>query len=162
MKIKKRFKHSKFAILLLLCLTLLTLSHVNNAKSKYKSETNGTSNATVAKWDVSLTPVTIGNEFDIVTGNTIVDYSIKVLSNSDVSCRYSIIISNVPNDIKVSLDDGTEQTPSNNKVTFSNVGSFIIGDDIEEHTHKISFSAPIESSANNSQINIQVGFTQID
>ena len=162
MKVKKNFKHSRFAILLLLCLTLLTLSHVNNAKSKYKAETSGNSNSTVAKWDVSLAPITVGNEFNIVTGNTSVDYSIRVLSNSEVSCRYSIIVTNIPNDIKVSLDNGAQQTPSNNSVTFNNAGSFIIGDNIEERVHKLTFSAPIESSANNNQINIQVAFTQID
>lgn len=162
MRVKKNSKRSRFAILLLLCLTLLTLSHVNNASSKYKTETNGNSNKTVAKWEVALSPITVGNVFHIVTGNTSVDYSIKVESNSDVSCKYAIIISNIPNDILVALDDGTPQTPSNNSITFNDVGTFNIGSNIKERTHKLSFSAPINSSASISQVNIQVAFTQIN
>ena len=162
MKIKKVYKYSGFALFLLLCLTLFTLSQVNDAKSKYKSDTSGTSSATVAKWDVSVIPLTEGSTFNIIAGNTTLDYSVTVTNNSQVSCNYAIIVSNIPNDIKVSLDDGTQQSPSGNTVTFTNAGSFIIGDSTQERTHKLSFSAPVESNANNNQINIQVGFTQLD
>ena len=79
-----------------------------------------------------------------------------------MSCRYTIIISNIPNDINVCLDNVNEKSPTENRVVFSNVGSFILGDGIEEKEHKLSFSAPIDSNANNNQINIQVVFTQID
>ena len=162
MRIKKTYRYSGFAIFLLLCLALFTIAQINDAKSKYKSNAGGDSNATIAEWVVALNPVTEGNDFNMVTGNTNVDYTIKVKSSSQVSCNYTIIISNVPNDIKVCLDDVNEKSPSENRVIFSNVGSFIIGDGIEEKTHKLSFSAPIESNANNNQINIQVVFTQID
>ena len=162
MKIKKTYKYSSFAIFLLLCLTLFTLAHINDAKSKYKSNAGGDSNASVAEWVVALDPVTEGNSFNLVTGNTNVDYTIKVKSISQVSCNYTIIVSNVPNDINVCLDDVNEKTPSANRVIFSNVGSFIIGDGTQEREHKLSFSAPLESSANNNQINIQVVFTQIN
>ena len=162
MKIKKTYKYSSFAIFLLLCLTLFTLAHINDAKSKYKSNAGGDSNASVAEWVVALDPVTEGNSFNLVTGNTNVDYTIKVKSISQVSCNYTIIVSNVPNDINVCLDDVNEKTPSANRVIFSNVGSFIIGDGTQEREHKLSFSAPLESSANNNQINIQVVFTQLN
>ena len=162
MKIKKTYKYSSFAIFLLLCLTLFTLAHINDAKSKYKSNAGGDSNASVAEWVVALDTVTEGNSFNLVTGNTNVDYTIKVKSTSQVSCNYTIIVSNVPNDINVCLDDVNEKTSSANRVIFSNVGSFIIGDGTQEREHKLSFSAPLESSANNNQINIQVVFTQIN
>ena len=162
MRINKQYKYSSFAILLLLCLTLLTLKHINDAKSKYKADANGASNSTIAQWSVSLDSVTDGNSFNIIAGNTSVDYSLKVKSVSEVSCSYAIIVSNVPNDVRASLDDGDPKSPSSNVVTFNNVGSFIIGNGIDERIHKLSFSAPIESSVNNNQINIQVLFTQIN
>lgn len=161
-KMKGIIKYSSFATLLLTCIVIFTLSQVNDAKSRYKTESSGTSGATVAKWNVSMAPITHGTVFNMVAGNNTVEYSVKVTSSSQVSCSYTLIISNVPNDVKVSLDDGEEQTPSNNTVTFENVGSFIIGDGIDEKTHKLTFSAPIESNANTNQINIQAAFTQLN
>ena len=162
MRINKQYKYSSIAILLLLCLILLTLKHINDAKSKYKADANGASNSSIAQWSVALDSVTEGNSFNIIAGNTSIDYSVKVESASEVSCSYSIIVSNVPNDVRVSLDDGDTKTPSSNVVTFDNSGSFIIGNGITERIHKLSFSAPIESNTNNNQINIQVLFTQIN
>lgn len=155
-------KYLGISVFLLLCLIIFTLSQVNDAKSKYKAESISESSATVAKWNVSLSPITEGNVFDVVAGNNSVDYLIKVSSNSQVSCNYTIIISNIPNDISVLLDDDNEQISSNNTVTFTDAGSFIIGDGNEERTHKLSFSAPIDSSDNNKEINIQVAFTQLN
>ena len=162
MRVKKTYRYSGFAIFLLLCLALFTIAQINDAKSKYKSNAGGDSNATIAEWVVALNPVTEGTDFNLITGNTDVDYTIKVKSTSQVSCRYTIIISNIPNDINVCLDNVNEKSPTGNRVVFSNVGSFILGDGIEEKEHKLSFSAPIDSNANNNQINIQVVFTQID
>lgn len=163
MKIKKLIKYSGFAIFLLLCLTLFTLSQVNDANSRYKSEMDGASSGTIAKWDVSLTPVTEGNTFNIIVGNsTSVDYTLKVSSNSQVSCNYTIVVSNVPNDIKVSLDNGAEQSPEGNTVTFTNAGSFVADDANTERTHTLSIRADLSTSAFNDDITINVTFNQIN
>lgn len=162
MKIKKLFKYSGFAIFLLLCLALFTLSQVNDAKSKYKSDARGTTDASTAKWDVSVTPVTANNTIDVVVGNNAVDYLVRVVSSSQVSCNYTITISNVPNSLKVSLDDGTEQLPTNNVLTFTNAGSFLAGDATTERTHKLSFRADLSTDAFNDDITISVAFNQIN
>ena len=164
MKINSIFKYSGFAMFLLLCATLITLSQVNNAKSKYQSGLNGASEASVAKWEVSVTPVTETNTFNIVAGNTLpIEYTVRVSSNSQVSNSYSIIVLNIPEGIKVSIDNGTEQTPTNNTVTFSNVGAFNIEDNTAYHDHKLTFSVPIETKeVENNNVKIQVSFTQKD
>ena len=94
MKIKKLLTYTGFSLIILFCLTLFTLSKINNTKSKYRSEVSKGSDATVAVWNVSLIPTTNEDQFNIVAGNTTADYMVKIISNSEVSCRYSIIVSN--------------------------------------------------------------------
>lgn len=162
MKIKELFIYSSFSVFLLICFILLTLSQSNAAKSKYQSGAVGNQAASVAKWDVSVTPVSANNTIDVIAGNNAVNYSIRVTNNSQVSCNYTIKISNVPDGLKVSLDDGTEQLPTNNIVTFENVGSFIIGNATQERTHKLSFGADSNTNAFDDDIYIDVIFTQIN
>ena len=162
-KSKGVFKYAGFAVFLLICLILITIYHTNDTMSKYSSMISGDSSARTAKWDVSIEPVTASNVINMVTGSASQDYTIKVKSRSEVSSSYSIIVSNVPNDVRVSIDDGTEQTPSNNTVTFSNVGTINVGDSSNEKQHKLTFRAPLASNAvTNNQVSIQVSFTQID
>ena len=162
MKFKKLYKYLSPAIFLLLCLSLFTLVYTNDAKSKYESDTNGSSNTAIAQWSVDLNSVTEGNVFNVIAGNTQLDYTVKVESTSQVSCSYAIVISNVPSDVMVSLDDGVGTYPSSNVVNFTNVGTINISDNTRERTHKLTFSAPINSNVNNNQLNIQVIFTQLD
>ncbi len=164
MKKKSVFKYSDFAIFLLLCLIVFTLSQAFNTTSKYKSEANASSSAKVAKWDVSITPVTQTNSFNMVAGNTApIEYTVRVNSNSEVSSIYSIVVSNIPNNVKVSLDGGLEQIPTNNTVTFQNAGMLNVGSTNTYNDHRLVFDAPIEASAvSNNSINIQVEFIQKD
>ncbi len=165
MKIKSAYRYTSFAVFLLICLILLTLSNTNDAKSKYMTVANGNQTASVAKWDVSITPVTANNILNIVTGPenaSSVEYTVRVNSNSEVSNSYSIVVTNVPNDIKVSIDHGTEKTPTLNTVTFTNAGSFDVGTTTPYNEHTLTFSAPLEANAANNEINIQVVFTQKD
>ncbi len=162
MIIKKIIKNSDFALFLLVCLSIITLTHSLAASAKFQSTSNSTTGAKVAKWSVSIEPVTASNVLNIVTGSTAQDYIVKVKSLSEVSSAYSLIVSNVPNDVTVSLDDGTAQTPVNNTVTFSNAGSFSVGGGSNERQHKLTFNAPLNASATNVVVNIQANFTQKD
>ena len=162
MKKGNAFTHSGFAILLLICVATLTIVFIINTSAKYTSNIQGDSSGSVASWNIVVTPVTASNTLNVVVGNNAVDYSIRVTNNSQVSCSYTITVSNVPNGLKVSLDDGTEQLPVNNVVTFENVGSFIIGSATQERTHKLSFSADLNTNSFNDDIDINVTFTQIN
>ena len=123
MKKVNALKYSGFAVLLLICVIILTIVFIINTSAKYTSTTQGNSNVSLAKWNVLAEPVTASNTLNVVVGNNAVDYMMRVTNNSDVSCSYTITISNVPNGLKVSLDDGTEQLPTDNIVTFENVPS---------------------------------------
>lgn len=162
MKIKNAFTYTRFASFLLICVIILTISYSFGSSARYTSDIAGDSNTSVAKWNVAVTPVTQTNTFSAIAGNTVpIDYTVRVTSTSQVSSMYSIVVTNIPSGVKVAIDDGTEQTPTNNTVTFSNVGTFNIGDANNYRDHKLTFSVPIESNAvNNNNINIQVVFSQ--
>ncbi len=162
MKIKNAFTHIRFATFLLICVIILTLSYSFYSTARYTSDITGNSNVSIAKWNVSVSPITQTNTFNAIAGNTVpIDYTVRVTSTSQVSSNYSIVVTNIPTGVKVSIDDGTEQIPVNNAVTFSNAGTFNIGDANNYRDHKLTFSVPIESNAvNNNNINIQVVFSQ--
>ncbi len=162
MKTKGLYKYTGIAIYLLILLSLFTLAYTSDTISKYKSTVQDTTTASVAKWDVSIEPISASNVINMVTGGASQDYLIKVKSLSEVSSYYSIIVTNIPNDVKVSIDNGTEYTPSDNTITFTNVGAFDINNNIKERQHKLTFNAPLESSAANANISIQAAFTQSD
>lgn len=162
MKKGNAFKYSGFPILLLICIIILTIVFIINTSAKYTSNIDGNSNASIAKWNVIAAPVTANNTIDVVVGNSAVDYSIRVTNNSQVSCNYTITISNVPNGLRISLDGGTEQLPVNNVVTFANAGSFIVGSATQERIHQLSFSADLNTNSFNDDIDIDVTFTQIN
>ena len=162
MKIKDAFTYTRFASFLLICVIIITLSYSFGSTARYTSDVEGDSNTGVAKWNVSVAPVTQTNTFNAIAGNTApIDYTVRVTSTSEVSSSYSIVVTNIPSGVKVAIDNGTEQTPTNNSITFSNVGTFNIGDVNNYRDHIITFSVPIESNAvNNNNINIQVVFSQ--
>ena len=61
------------------------------------------------------------------------------------------------------IDDATYQTPTNNKITFDNIGSFNANDENNEHTHTLTFNAPLDSNiVGESNINIDVIFVQVN
>ena len=162
MKIKNAFTSTGFASFLLVCVIIITISYSFGSSARYTSDMVGGSNTSVAKWNVDVSPVTQTSTFSAVAGNsTPIDYTVRVTSTSQVSSNYYIVVNNIPDGVKVSLDDGAEQTPTNNRLTFSNVGTFNIGDANTYRDHKITFSIPIESNAvNNNNIDIQVVFSQ--
>lgn len=147
-----------------LAMIVIVLTMTMNAitLARYKTITSGMVTVKVAKWDVSVSNLS-SNTINIIAGNTTQDYRLQVRNNSEVSCTYSIVISNISNDIKVSLDDGSDLTPSNNQITISNAGTFNIGDGNLERTHKLTFKAPISAAAvTNMTGNIRVIVTQKD
>lgn len=164
MRTKGILKYSSFAMFLLICVILFTLSQVNNAKSKYQAQSNGTSLTSVARWNVSVTPVTVDNVFNMVAGNSLpVDYTVRVTNNSEVASSYSIIVSNIPEGARVLLDGETEGNIENRMVTFTNAGAFGAGDANTYNDHTLTFITPLETNAvTNNSIDIQVLFTQED
>lgn len=129
--------------------------------SKYTGTTTRTGTANVAKWGVSINNNITSKDISLVAGNTSQEYKIEITSNSEVSSKYSIIISGVPNDVKVSLDGGTQVSPTGNKITFSNAGSFQATETNLTHNHTLKFDAPIDSDViEDGKVKLDVIFVQ--
>ena len=164
---KKRYRLKKKPVI---CLFLVIAVIISNSffLSKYTSSITGASSKDVAKFDVSI--VTSDNASDtlnMLSGTTEATYTVKVVSRSEVTSAYEIVLSNVPDGLQVSLDNGTYQTPVNSTVTFSGINcsgcSFDINSNATEHTHTLKFFDPLNSSnSGTSSINIDVEFVQID
>ena len=130
--------------------------------SKYIGKSTGNGTTTIAKWEVSLdTSDNTSDTLNIVNGNTIQNYILKIISTSDVKAQYSIVLSNLPNQLEVKLDNGNYQIPTNNTITFTNVGYINANAQNRTATHTLTFNVPLNANTiEASEINIDVIFNQ--
>ena len=158
-QIKKKYKKMLFCLL-----TILIVVSNSYFLAKYTSAIHSSSDNSVAIWDVSTdTSDNANNSLNIVSGNTTASYVIKVKSVSEVASKYDIVLTNVPTGLEVKLDSGSYQTPTNNEITFSNVGSFTAGSATTEQTHTITLNDPLSTSNSGTySMNIDVMFEQVD
>ena len=134
-------KTTLLVILLILSLITLPISY-----SRYIERGNGKTQTSLAKWDVSLSPTTT-NSADaplelIAHSVTSADYVFTITSLSEVASDYSLILSNVPSDLTVVIDNnGTTLTPNaENKIIIDRLGGFEVGATTTTHTHTIKFA----------------------
>lgn len=113
---KRRIK-KKFINLTLIYLIVLTPKLVINTYSKYESIINKQSEVSIAKWDINTT--FSNKDLNLISGNTIDDYILTINSLSEVGYEYKIILSNVPDDILVSLNDSNYIPPDNHQIIFN-------------------------------------------
>ena len=151
----------------LICLIFLLIVISNSyIIAKYNSSIQSSGNVNVAHWKVNVN--TNGNEsnaLNIISENTTADYEIEVSSTSEVALTYSIVLSNVPNGLEVKLDNANKKTPTNNIITFDNVGAFVANGTQEERTrtHTLNFNDPLNTNnSGTKEINIDVVIDQID
>lgn len=153
-KLKKKFK-----IFFVLYFTLFTSFFAANTFAKYYGQVNGNGNVSLAKWDVSIDTPDSDSRIDLIAGNTTDSYNLNITSNSDTKTDYTIVISNLPNNMKVSFDGGTSfQTPSNNIVTFS--GTINANAAVKTVNYNLVFDAPIGVNPETYNASIDVLFSQ--
>ena len=113
----------------------------------------------VAKWDVSVDS-TDSNSKTVLANGAEQSYTFTVMNDSDVASNYAITVSNIPNGVKVGLDQGELEFASDGTIVFS-------GDDFElgpspnepkEHTLKVL--ATLDAAVGATDIQIHVDFTQ--
>ena len=158
-KLKKKFLLFMFIyfVFFTLSLSLMTLSKFHTTVS------NNSEEIAIAKWEVSLDESESSDTLNIVNGNATQNYIVKLTSNSDVGAYYSIILTNVPNNVRVSLDGGTATAPTSNSIAFEDVGLINVTDTQKTKQHTLTFSASVGSgSINNNQIGIDVIFRQAE
>ena len=156
-------EYLKIAFCLLAIVLLCILISNSYFNAKYRTNLQATNSASIAGWHVSTNVVdNTNNNLSIVSENNAASYTVEVNSTSEVTTRYTIVLTNVPTGLQVKLDGGNYQTPTNNKITF-NAGTFAPSDATPTHTHTLTFNDPLTTSnSGNVVVNIDVLFEQID
>lgn len=133
--------------------------------SKYVGVISGSkSTATVAKWDVSVdTTDNASDTLELVSGNMGNTYCLKITSLSETVAKYSIVLSDLPDDLEVQLDGGVVTTPEDGMITFEDVGVINANARVRTITHYLDFFAPLDSDLEGlNEINIDVTFVQAE
>lgn len=158
---KKLVIRKKTIIIIILAIITFSNSYLI---AKYTSFFNGLASSNVAKWNVTYdTSDNISDTLNLVSGNGTKDYIIKVTSASEVAVNYSIILSNVPSEMEVKIDNEAYKTPVNNCIEFTNVGLFSGNNVNTTFTHTLTFNAPLESNiAATTNVGINIKFEQLD
>ena len=161
MRKQKRALRRKITDFLIIYFLVFTLNFTTNTFSKYIGRIEGNGRMDVAKWDVDVDNEISTKSISLVSGNTTQEYTFDVISNSEIAAKYDIILTNVPNDVKVSLDGGTKKTPNNNRVEFSDAGLFEANDSNNTNTHILNFETTIDTEVQeNTNINLITVFEQ--
>lgn len=161
----KRVTITRRILILILTYSILFIIYYSmTTLSRYTSTGLGSGGTSIARWDVSVDGdnSVLNDELELVSGNTPQSYNIKVTCESEVATKYSVVISDVPNDLEISIDGGSFQTPTNHEVTFTDIGTFPVNSANTEHQHTLTFNAPLNSNVlGDNEINIRVKFNQI-
>ena len=145
---------------IILFVFFLTYNITMKTFSKYASADSKDAEASIAKWEVSLDTENSNNTFNTISGDT-VQYILKIISESEIASCYTVVLSDLPSEIQVSIDGGIFQTPTNNMITYTNLGEFDLDDEETEHTHTLAFLIPLDSNIIDiNEINIDVQVSQ--
>ena len=130
--------------------------------AKYISSLDGADNTSVAKWSVEAVPNT--DTLNLVSGNIVGVYTLTITSMSEVSARYSVMLSNVPDELEVKIDNGEYQTADNSgSIVFENVGTINVGNNSSARVHSLTFNSPLDSSIpSTNAVDVNVEFVQVD
>ena len=120
----------------------------------YKTGILGSGSISLASWNVTIDQSNESNYLSIVPdpNGTTASYRVNITNGSEVNVVYSIVIDNLPSGTSVSLDGGSFVSESNNKVTFSNVGTIPYSDSNRDRSHTVTFKASSGASYVNNQI----------
>ena len=161
MRKQKRALRKKITEFLIIYFLFFTLNFTSNTFSKFVGRIDGSGSMIVAKWDVSVDNEISTKSINLVSGNTTQEYTFEVESKSEIATKYDVILTNVPNDVKVSIDGKNKKTPTNNKIEFTNVGIFEANASTNKRTHVLKFETTIDTEVqNNTNIDLKVIFEQ--
>ena len=132
------------------------------SRAIFKSNGGGTGTIATAAWNVEIDQTGISSNVSTTIGSANgTDYTLKLVSDSEVNVTYSITIDNIPNGVDVKLNGGSFQTPSNGTITFPDAGTINYTGSPVEVTRTITFKANNGATAVNAQqLTISVDFKQ--
>ncbi|MCR4753451.1 MAG: hypothetical protein K5837_03480 [Candidatus Saccharibacteria bacterium] len=121
------------------------------------SISTGAETRQIAKWNVAIAGS--NKEFELVAGGSGQVYKLTVTNNSEVSSEYNIVLTGVPDNVKVGIDGGAPQASNNGAITLRSTGDALgIG---VSRSHNLEFVAPIDTEAIDEQnIAVSVQFKQ--
>ena len=128
----------------------------------FRKEKTSTGTLNAATWSVTRNQSQSGDSIEIIPGVSTDSYTLTVQSNSEVDVIYSIIISNLPSDVEVDLDNsGNYRTASAGTLIISPAGAINYNDSVKTKTHTLTFRATPEATPiANQKIDIDVEFKQ--
>lgn len=132
------------------------------SRAVFKNTSSASGTISTADWSVALNQTGISSSISTLKGDANgTDYTLKLVSDSEVDVTYSITISNIPSGVDVKLNGGSFQSPSNGTITFNNAGTIAYTGSPEEVTRTITFKANSGATVVNAQqVTISVDFKQ--
>ena len=157
-KPKTKLKNRIF-LFLLVYITFLTFCMMANTLSKYVGENKKSGDVTISNWDIEL--LSVAEDVEIVAGNTTYDYELKISNNSETSLTYDIVITGLPNNVEVALDNATSMQATTGDIVFHDTNNLRLNaNDRGLKTHILTFSALPDGQETISNVKIYLTFTQ--
>ncbi len=152
--------NKKFNIIF--ALVMLSIILIPTSFAIYKSQVSSSSSIVSAEWSVSLEQNGVDSDLTVIPGISTDTYTLNIKSLSEVDVKYSIVISNLPTGVEVSLN-GVDFVPeSNGTITFSNAGTILYSPTGGTNSHTLTFRGTNSSSfVNNKRVDINVIAEQI-
>ena len=113
----------------------------------------------IAKWNNVVTGD--DEDVDLIAGDAVIKtYDFTVTNNSDVADKYEIIISGIPDEVLVGLDEGELIGTTNGEVAFTSDSYVLNKGGHEDHTLKIKATIDAEETVDAATLTINVNFEQ--
>ncbi len=149
----------KLIINTILFVFVLTLFLHSSSYAIYRGLLNIGGTLASSEWSVSLNQENVDDHLEITRGGDEDTYTLTIVSNSEVDIVYSIVISNVPSGVSVSLDEEDDYyEQSNNQIIIPDAGSIIYtgsGNNIKTHT--LTFKASSDATViSNQELNVDI------
>ena len=155
-------KNKIFAIVILVL--VLSFFVVKSSFALYRNLINPNGSIATASWNVTLNQEHEDNNLYIVAGddNSTASYTVNITSTSEVDIDYSIIVDDIPQGVKIKLDDGDYLTPTNHKIIYADIGIINYSDENKTKSHTVTFKA--DSNAEiiiDDEVNVNVKVKQV-
>ena len=155
-----KIKTKRMFIFITLFVLMISSYFIVGSLGKYKSNVIASGSTPIAKWEVLYVSENY-KEINLTSGGESINYLLDIISNSDVAANYSVIISNLPDSVKISFDNSEYVSPINGVIEFNDCGSINVNEKGVLKRHTLSFKAIRNlEEVNNKRIEIDVNFVQ--
>ena len=152
----------KKKILLLSVFAIFVFTVIVTTFAIFRGSGSGTGSVRAATWSISRSQSSSGDSLEVIPELSTDVYNLTVTSASEVDVVYTVIISNLPTGVEVSLDNGTYQPSSNCTVRISNAQTVInYNDAVKTKNHTLTFRATSSAQVvSDQEIDVDVEFKQ--